>query len=41
MSQEYINRRLLELSYLAEQGEMDSVDKEEEKRLQELVEHPE
>lgn len=41
MSQEQINRRLIELSYLAEQGEMDSVDKEEEKRLQSLVEHPE
>ena len=41
MSQECINRRLIELSYLAEQGEMDSVDVDEEKRLQKLVEHPE
>lgn len=41
MSQEYINRRLIELSYLAEQGETDPVDVEEEQRLQKLVEHPE
>jgi len=41
MSQEYINKRLIELSFLAEQDEMDSVDREEEKRLQELAEHPE
>lgn len=37
MSQEYINRRLVELAFLAEQGEMDSVDVEEEKRLQAIV----
>lgn len=38
-SEDFINKRLIELSFLAEQGEMDSVDANEEKMLQEMLDN--